>query len=395
MKKIILFTGVLFAGFICIVLLRDILSSAALGLRTGVRDEQLCYDMSYEQVSDAMVASWESLFVKQGIADNPFAMMLYFIDYLSTFEDDSLNSCHSLEYVLSDQKTNMRSSTLITSAVMQKLGWDMQCFFTDTECYLGIHFDSLWQVRQGHWLEKNGDQYYLKEFDTYTPVGFLKTAEPADTYHSLVVKHEQTRPVPLVSSLPRFSGSLYEIPLAWVYDNRKFSITVRVPVDQVQWSGNLPPSLYGMVAAGIQELQNTDMVRQLALLVSEFDEFDQVNILLRLCQSESVFVYDNTKPIQSVTKQLYEGRNDCDGRSVFLYCLLRTVLGYTDADIMFITWPNHVALGVKPKTAQTDSLLSTFGNYVDDKYYILDPTFIGETYWGTKMGTMPKECIGY
>lgn len=395
MRKLFLFICIMLIGIVSIAVFKDVLSGYASGLRIGASDEQLCYDMSYDQISDAMIAEWESLFVEQGIEDNPFAVMLYFIDHFSTFEEDSSNSCHSLEYVLANRRTNIRSSILITSAMMQQLGWDMQCFFNDNECYLGIHFDSLWAIRQGHWVEKNGNQYYLKEFDTYTPTGFLKKVDPADTYQSLTVKQKQTKPIPLINSMPRFGGSFYEIPLVWVYRDRTFAITVRIPVDQVEWSGNLPPSLYGMVAAGIQEFKNTDMVKQLVFLVSEFDEFDQVNILLRLCQSESVFVYDNTCPIQSVSKQLYEGRNDCDGRSVFLYCLLRTVLGYTDSDIMFITWPNHVALGVKPMTAQTDSLLSTFGNYVEDKYYILDPTFIGETYWGTKMGRMPKECTGY
>jgi hypothetical protein len=395
MKKLILFACVIFIVVAAFVLFKNILSGYASGLRIGVSSEQLCYDMSYDQVSDSMIASWDSLFAAQGIEDNPFAMVLYFIDHFSGYDMGSSNNCHSLQYILSHQKTNLRSSILITSAVMQKLGWDIQSFFTKDECYLGIHFDSLWAVRQGHWIESDSKQYYLKEFDTFTPTGFLNKADLAETYQSLIIKQKQTKPIPLVNSLPRFEGTFYEIPLRWAYGDREFSIATRIPADQVAWSRNLPPSLYGMVAAGIQEFENTDLIRQLTLAVSEFDEFDQVNVLLRLCQSESVFVYDNTRPIQSVSNQLYEGFNDCDGRSVFLYCLLRTVLDYTDADIMFITWPNHVALGVKPMTSNADSLLSTFGHYVEDGYYILDPTFIGETYWGTKMGTMPKECTGY
>ncbi|KPK72207.1 hypothetical protein AMJ87_05380 [candidate division WOR_3 bacterium SM23_60] len=395
MKKVFLLVGILFVGIVAIVVFKGVLSAYASKVRIGASDEQLCYEMSYNQISDSMVIKWESLFVEQGIADNPFAMMIHFIDWFSTFEDDSSTRCHALEFVLAQRRTNVRSSVLITSAIMQRLSWDIQCFFNGSEYYLGIHFDSLWQIRQGHWVEKNGKQYYLKEFDTFTPTGSLKRVDPADTYQSLTVQQKPMKPVPLVNSLPQFSTSYYSIPLVWVYKDRTFSLTVRIPIDQVEWSGNLPASLYGMVAAGIHELENTDMVRQLALCVSGFNEFDQVNILLRLCQSESIFVYDDTRPIQSVSKQLYEGRNDCDGRSVFLYCLLRAVLGYTDSDILFITWPNHVALGVKPITVETDSLLSTFGHYVDDRYYILDPTFIGETYWGTKMGKMPKECIGY
>lgn len=392
MKRILFASSILFVIVLFAVLYRNILSGYASGLVFATSDEQLCSDKTHNQISDEMIASWDSLFREQRIEENPFAMMMYFIYAFSLLDNDSSTTCYTLQDILSSKKSNMRSNTIVTCAIMQKLGWDMQCFFNDQECYLGLHFDSSWTIRRGHWVEKGGKAYYLKEFDDHTAVGFLKIVDPAETYQSLTVRERMPKPLPRVNSLPPFDGSFYEIPLQWAYREKYFSIAARIPVDQVTWSGNLPPSLYGMVASGIQELENTDLVKQLEFLVSEFDEFDQVNVLLKLCHSESVFVYDNTLPIRSVSIQLYEGRNDCDGRSVFLYCLLRTVLGYDDADIVFITWPNHLALGLKPMTAQTEEILSTYGHSVNDKYYILDPAFIGETYWGNKMEHLTEDC---
>ncbi len=374
------------------VLFRHVLNGYASGLVLGTSHEQLCHDKTHNQISDEMIASWDSLFHEQGIEENPFAMIMYFIQSFSLLDNDSSTVCYTLQDILSSGKSNARSNAIVTCVIMQKLGWDVQSFFNDHECYLGLHFDNSWTIRRGHWVEKGGKAYYLKEFDDHTAVGFLKTNDPAETYQSLAVSEQALRPLPRMNSLPQFDGSFYEIPLRWTYRKKNFSITAHIPVDQVMWSRNLPPSLYGMVASGIHELENTDLVRQLEFIVSEFDEFDQVNVLLKLCQSESVFTYDNTLPIWSVSTQLYEGRNDCDGRSVFLYCLLATVLGYDDVDIVFITWPNHLALGLKPRTAQAKEILSTYGHSVDDVYYILDPTFIGETYWGSKMEHLGEDC---
>lgn len=256
-----------------------------------------------------------------------------------------------------------------------------------------MNFTRDWQIRKGDWIEKDRKKYYLKEFDDYTPVGELKIDNPASKYQSLKVKNLIPKPIPLIKNLPEFKNTpAYKKKLKWHYQNRNYAITISIPEEQLAWTRNLPPSLYGMVSSGIEELKNTEIINKLKFLASEFAEYEKVNFLLKFCQSESIFVYDKNLPIKSISQQLLDGRNDCDGRSVFLYCLLYTVLEYNYVEIIFTSWSNHLALGLKPKTEVAKKTLKKSGFSVGDEYYILDATYAGETFWGSKMKSLPSKC---
>jgi hypothetical protein len=146
-----------------------------------------------------------------------------------------------------------------------------------------------------------------------------------------------------------------------------------------------------MVASGVAELTGLDLISRLRSLTDYYDEYDQVNILLKFCQSEDIFSYDSTLPIISVSRQLVDARNDCDGRSVLLYSLLRAVLDYPDSNIVFVEWPYHVALALKPMTARAEEVLKQKGVLVGGGYYILDPSYIGDTVWGSAVEFLDVE----
>jgi hypothetical protein len=74
-----------------------------------------------------------------------------------------------------------------------------------------------------------------------------------------------------------------------------------------------------------------------------------------------------------------------------LYCLLFLVLDYGDADIAFLSWPNHLALGLRPRTSTVLARLSKTSAPVQD-YFVLDPAYVGETTWGSKMKKLPDRC---
>jgi len=368
------------------------------GLTLGLISDELdktneCFDRSYRQISDSLLTTWNSLFDALGISGNPFAMMLYFIEYFRAMDQEYSDECFSLQDMIANNSTNLMSSVLTTCAIMQKMEWDFQVFFNENECYLGINLTEDWQIRKGNWVEKDGKSYFLKEFNCKTPVGKLESDNPASTYQCLKSSKLDLRPVPLVNSLPVFQGSIHEKRLVWFYKDKKYHITVEIPHGQAEYTRNLPASLFGTVASGVYEFNNMGLIDNLKYFVEDFDEYDQVNFLFKLSQSESIFIYDNKKPIKSITNQLIEGHNDCDGRSIFLYCLLNAVLGYDSADMVFINWPNHLAIGLKPKTRTAEDILKEQDAiYVGDKYYILDPAYVGDTYWGNKMKRLSDEC---
>jgi hypothetical protein len=395
MKKMI-FVYCIIAGVIFGIIIGNIvLGQNSLGLAfipMAINKENQYFNKSYSQISSSMIASWDSTFRELGIDDDPFWMTIYFIKFFQDFEKKDTKRYFSLREILSKRHSNIKSNVIAISAIMQKLDWDVIFFYNKKEYYIGLNFTENWRIRKGNWVEKDGKTYYLKEFDDFTPAGELKRDDPASTYRTLKYKRPKLKPLPPVVDLPAFSDVTYKKRLKWYYDNKEYAITIYIPKEQIEWTRNLPPSLYGMIASGMEELKNVDLTDKLKFLLSEFDEYDKVNFLLKFCQSESIFVYDGKQSIKSVSIQLLEGKNDCDGRSVFLYCLLRTVVDYDDSDIVFVSWPNHLSLGLRPKTKKAEKILRKDGFYAGDKYYVLDAAYTGDTHWGSKMERLPNEC---
>ncbi len=349
-----------------------------------------CYAASFAALSDSVLASWMQIFVQEGIDGNPFAMTIYVIDHFSRMDQVRHNDCIPLENIVRDGQTNVRSSAIATCALMHKLGWDLQCFFNDDEVYLGIWFSEDWKIMGGHVVESDGRTYYLKEFDTNSPVGMLKKKIEGHFHRCDDAIELDLEPFPLVQSLPWFDGEYHERKLTWEYQGKSYTYSMRIPEKQVQWTMNLPQSLYGMAASGILELKNVGLPDYLRQFIHRLNEYERVNFLLKFCQSEGVFRYKKDEPIKSVSEQLHTGRNDCDGRSTFLYSLLRSVMDYTDDDIVFALWPDqlHLALSLRPRTAEAIEILRNEGYSTGNGFFILDATYEGETYWGSKMDVL-------
>lgn len=350
-----------------------------------------CFNASYSQIDDSTLSFWREKFSKDNITE-PFSMLLYLIEYFSAFKPADGSDYLTIEQIFKKKESNKKSSIIAICAIMQHLGWDVQYFYNGEEDYFGLNISDNWKIRKAHWIEKDHKKYYLKEFDNKTPVGQLKTRQSARTYQGLKNIRAILNPLPLIKQLPKFEGEYISRSLAWQYNDTEYRLTVQVPKEQVEWTKNLPPSLYGMVYAGIEELENTGLIEKLKFLCAEFGEYDRVNFLLKFCQSENVFLYQSGLPIKSVTQQLIEGQNDCDGRSVFLYVLLRSVAEYPESSIVFLSWKNHIALGLKPKDSATLEILKKDGFSVGDKYYILDPSYCGDTHWGSKMERLSTKC---
>lgn len=323
---------------------------------------------------------------------DPFVMLIHLIRHFSAFERTAGDDYVTLPEILNFRRGNVQSYIIAICVAMQKWGWDVQYLYNRDEKYIGINFEDNWVIRQGHWVEVDGRRYYLKVFDDKTPVGELLVKEPAATYQCLEIPARSLKPFPLITDLPEFSGGLYSTHLSWNYAGSRFSISVNIFEEQVAWTHNLPSCLYGMAASGIAEINGLDFVDRLKSITEYYDEYERVNILLKFCQSDNIFSYDSTRPVISVSRQLVERINDCDGRSVLLYSLLVAVLGYPDSNILFVEWPYHVALALKPMTEQAEELLSQKGVSVGDDYYILDPSYIGDTAWGSAVDFADGEC---
>lgn len=352
---------------------------------------QQCYDASYQQASDSMLVDIETEAGGAVTRHDPFAMIVQLIKYLSEFDDVGGDDYFQFLDMMANKRGNVQSYIVAICVVMQKWGWDVQYLHNGSEKYIGLNFDEKWAIRQGHWVEIDGHKYYLKVFDEKTPVGELLVREPVSRYECLEVSGDRLKPLTLVTRLPQFAGATYDMQLNWSYGSSRFGVAFNISEEQVAWTRNLPPSLHGMVASGVAELAGLDLISRLRSLTDYYDEYDQVNILLKFCQSEDIFSYDSTLPIISVSRQLVDARNDCDGRSVLLHSLLGAVLDYPDSNIVFVEWPYHVALALKPMTAKAEEVLKQKGTLVGAGYYILDPSYIGDTVWGSAVEFLDVE----
>lgn len=336
-----------------------------------------------------MLTLFDAEFDKAGVKGDPYATIVFLIAYFSAFEGADDGTYYTLEEVVSRERGNTRSLIIAVCSLIQRMGWDVQYIYNGREHYLGINFSDSWVIRQGHWVESEGRRYYLKVFDLRTPVGEVVVPRPATSFQCLKIPVQRLKPIPLVSRLPYFRGTSQSMRLRWLYEGTHFGVTVNIPEEQVEWTRNLPASLYGMAASGMLELKNMDFVNRLKSLVREYDEYGRVNFLLKFCQSDQIFAYDSTLPIVSVSRQFLDGKNDCDGRSVLMYCLLRTVLDYPASHIVFVDWPRHVALALKPISEHAAHLLDEDGAIVGDGYYVLDPSYVGDTSWGSSIESLP------
>jgi hypothetical protein len=349
-------------------------------------EEEVCFKTSFKQVNETMLAAIDTSMIAQGVDGDPLLMLMFLIKEFSGFDETGDDRCVPIKEIYLSRRSNRKSSCLAVSAIMQKKGWNVRYYFNDNEEYLGLPLEEGWQIRKGNWIPQDGVLYYLKEFNLMTPIGTILKDDPAAKYQTVPLARTDIRTIPLIKKLPYFKPDYVGLVLKWQYRQSVYEIVVMIPQEQIDWTRILPSSFYGIGYSGILELRNMHLPEKLQPIIDTMSEYNKVNCLYKFSQSESIFTYRTEESIKSISIQLNEARNDCDSRSVFLYALLRAVLDYSDPEIFFVNWENHVALALKPRSRETvDSLKSVDAFEVDSGFYLLDPAYGGASYWGAKM----------
>ena len=351
------------------------------------------FSLSSQQITEEMQAFWDSTFRDLGINDSPIAQVIFFIRYFTQLTPaPSADNFYTLQQVLNERQCNRASGCIALTAFMQARGWDVVSFFNDREWYLGLNLGEEWNIRKASWIPLNGRRYYLKEFDDTTAIGITYIDNPASRYSALSVTRPGLRPLPVVGHLPAFDPEGYIRHLRWRYDTCSYEAVIVIPHEQLSWTGNLPASISGMLYSAFNELRRLELDRVLTRLTAGRGEYEQVDFLLKFCQADSIFRYNPDVPIRSVSRQLRDGENDCDGRSVLLGALLHTVLGYPIDHLLFIGWENHLALAIRPQTEECQRRLQDGQAYAPvAEFYLLDPAYMGATHWGSKMKKLDEK----
>lgn len=98
------------------------------------------------------------------------------------------------------------------------------------------------------------------------------------------------------------------------------------------------------------------------------DESARIDALIRLVQG--AFVYE-PGPVRTVPELLERGRGDCDQLSLVLGALLME-LGYTEDELVIVSWPDHLGLAVRPKGAFPKNAAHL--TLEDGRYVLVDVT---------------------
>ncbi len=346
------------------------------------------FSRSTQQITEEMQSFWDSTFCDLGIDDSPFAQIIFLIRYFTQLIPAApTDKFYTLEQIMDDRQCNRASGCIALTALMQARGWDVVSFFNDREWYLGLGLGEEWNIRKASWIPLNDRRYYLKEFDDTTAIGITQIDDPASRYNALSVTRPGLQSIPVVRYLPALDPEpVYSRRLRWQYDTCGYEAVLSIPREQLAWTGNLPASISGMLYCAFDELRRLKLDQVLVRFTSGCGEYEQVDRLLKFCQAESVFRYNPKVPIRSISRQLYDGENDCDGRSVLLGALLHTVLEYPIDHLLFIGWENHLALAVQPQTEECRRRLQDREAFAPvEGFYLLDPAYMGATHWGSKM----------
>lgn len=352
-------------------------------------DDEECLWVSFKEIKNSgWTNQFKKIFQEFDIGKNPYAQLLFLIQFFNSFPNDGTNKFLSFNKIIQYRHANRKSKILCTAAFAQALGLDVQVFKNDTfGYYLGVNYGS--KIDCGYFIPRGSKRYIFKEFDMENRLGEVKFKNK-HIWTKLPTLSQNLNSVYQPYSLPPFQNNR-EKELTWEWKGNKYTIIAHLSDAQLSYVKLLPRDFKDMVLIGVEELKNTGIPEQLKELTKNINEIEKVNFLLKFVQK--VFQYKKSD-IKSVTESLYDGYNDCDTRSIVLAGLLMTVMGYNTSDILGLEWPNkHTALALKPKTDYAKQNLSGGSiTYNGEKYFILDSTYEGNTRWGSMMPDLPEEC---
>ncbi|MFK7931142.1 MAG: hypothetical protein AB8H79_23360 [Myxococcota bacterium] len=98
-------------------------------------------------------------------------------------------------------------------------------------------------------------------------------------------------------------------------------------------------------------------------------EVARLDALIRWVQGS--FVYE-PGPVRSLSELVESGKGDCDQLSLLLGALLLE-LGYEEDDVISVSWPNHLGLGVRARSSSGPDA-STGVNLESGRYHLIDVT---------------------
>lgn len=111
------------------------------------------------------------------------------------------------------------------------------------------------------------------------------------------------------------------------------------------------------------------------------DEQAVINALLRTIQKQFTYVVG---PLRSMSEVVHTREADCDQMAMFMLVALLE-LGYTSKDIVAVNWPEHLALGIRPKGQSPEGSSVRYKGAIfhvlDLTYYIYDDQKLTST-WG-------------
>lgn len=333
-----------------------------------------------EEVNICGILSFlEHCFREVGIDENKFAQFLFIISFATQIVDGDTSLPLTFTQMIGFNKTNRPSQVLLTAAICQGFGFNIRSVKDGKEkFFLAVPVEWYEYFRTSGWhIGTPQKRFMITGLSMDSPIGQLDIP-PEGRFVCIDKDYMLDEKIFLTNrNLPSFPESDEDkiITVSGKWKDIPYSIRLRVKKNLYDFIRNLPQSFIILAAYAPYELRETGCIGGLKSILAKLPtEIDSVNFLLHFVQNPDISTYTPTD-LRPVTISLYEGKSDCDTRSLILYGLLSN-LGIKD--VLYLEAREHVCLALLSKKARPED-----GRYIEWKgkrYYVLDST--AEGIWG-------------
>ncbi len=251
-----------------------------------------------------------------------------------------------------------RSQTLLRWFLLVKLGMDAKVGFSTEGISLLVHSQE--QIYGVKYFGINGKKYY--NFDA-------KKSQKLQIYSSDIASLAGMKFRGQGVRLPR---DIKSRSLRFSYHNKAYQLRLRYNQNLVDLYQTYPQLEYRQYHQ-ISSLARDTLHQVLSPILSQMDEVEAINFLLRLTQNGFSYRTDEEnfghEKVMFFEETLYHEYSDCEDRAIFFAQLVQTLLG---KKLLYIKYPNHLATAIllSNSTQGGDSFI-----YNNQRYTIADPTY--------------------
>jgi len=296
-------------------------------------------------------------FWNQSSSSNYRPLIKQFKEYQDRYELDGWITYLLVTKFTQQITLNHNSQRLLSWFIMLKLGMDVKIGFATHDVTLLISEKEM--IYGFSFFRVSGKKYYQFNKDANSKLHIYQDSNNA-LKTTLFLKKESKLPLDIKHRELRFQ-----------YHNKMYIFDIHYNKNLVDLYATHPQREHNQYG-DISSLSRQFITQNLAPIVSNMNQIDAINFLLRLTQNGFKYKTDQEnfgkEKVMYFEETLHYAYSDCEDRAIFFAVLVKELLAL---NIVLIRYPNHLATAIKLNLEiGGDNVV-----YNNQKYYIADPTY--------------------